>query len=382
MKKVYFLISLVLICIGSTDIVSRAHAQSTGTCQYFPFGDANCDQQVSLVDFELWRNAFFEEIEVIQGDFNKDNKASLVDLEILIRSLLDGLPELTATPGNSSSPNPSATPALSPTETTPSTSPSTSPQPSIGTTLTTSPATPTTPTTAPTAPPSNATYPAQVLNLTNWKVTVPIGTAERPTEIEQPQLATYKLEPWFVVNPQGGVRFRAPVNAPTTSGSNYPRSELREMKNNGQDRASWSSTDGQTHIMVLDQAITAVPQTKRHVVAGQIHDGGDDVIVIRLEYPKLFIDINGDDGPVLDANYTLGERFQVKFEVSNGQTRVYYKGAGDSALTLKHTLTQNYSGAYFKAGAYTQSNCSREAANACTSDNYGEVIVYDVQVSH
>ncbi len=43
-----------------------------------------------------------------------------------------------------------------------------------------------------------------------------------------------------------GVQFRAPVDGVTTSGSSYPRSELREMTDSGSSEASWSSTSG-TH---------------------------------------------------------------------------------------------------------------------------------------
>lgn len=223
-----------------------------------------------------------------------------------------------------------------------------------------------------------ATLPAQVLNLTNWKVTLPTGASGSPTEIKQPALATYLIDPWFVVQGGNAVRFRAPVNGVTTSGSSYPRSELREMTSNGLSNASWTTSSG-THTMSIDQAIIAVPQTKKHVVAGQIHDANDDVIVIRLEYPKLFVDINGTDGPTLDANYTLGERFQVKFAVNGGQTKIYY----NNSTTPAHTLTKTYSGAYFKAGAYTQSNCTTEVnSSLCNANNFGEVLIYGVTVTH
>ena len=228
--------------------------------------------------------------------------------------------------------------------------------------------------------PVSCQYPSQLLDLSAWKVTVPIGSAESPTEVKQPALATYALDPWFV--PAAGceaVRFRAHTSAVTTSGSGYPRSELREMKSDGVTNASWSTTSG-THRMFIDQAITAVPRGKRHVVAGQIHDAGDDVIVIRLEHPKLFIDINGNDGPVLDANYTLGKRFTVEFVASGGKIAIHYNGSSTPA----YTLTKSTSGCYFKAGAYTQSNCSTEstAGEQCGTDNYGEVVLYDVRVNH
>jgi hypothetical protein len=62
-------------------------------------------------------------------------------------------------------------------------------------------------------PSSNSSiYPSQVLNLTNWKETLPIGSAEKPTEVKQPVLATYKLDPWFIVQPgTRAVRFRARI---------------------------------------------------------------------------------------------------------------------------------------------------------------------------
>jgi hypothetical protein len=130
--------------------------------------------------------------------------------------------------------------------------------------------------------------------------------------------------------------------------------------------------------MFIDEAITAVPTTKSHVVAGQVHDGTSDVIVVRLEYPKLYINIGGIIGPTLDANYTLGKRFTVKFEASGGQIRIYYNGS----TTPVHTISKSISTAYFKAGAYTQSNCTKEPANLCNENNYGEVIIYNLEVNH
>lgn len=235
-----------------------------------------------------------------------------------------------------------------------------------------------TPTSQPTYTPTSTRllYPSQILNLTNWKLTLPIGTSESPAEIRQPELATYKIDPWFVVF-TNGVRFRAAVNGVTTSGSNYPRSELREMKNSGIANASWSSDLG-THTMVLSEAITQVPKTKQHVVASQIHDSSDDIIVIRLEYPNLYINVNGENVYSLDTSYTLGKRFSIKFVVNGGQTKVYY----NSSSTPAFTLNKSYSGAYFKAGAYAQSNCSKEGALLCSDSNYGEVVIYQLAVTH
>jgi hypothetical protein len=228
-----------------------------------------------------------------------------------------------------------------------------------------------------TLPPTNnpiAGLPSGRLNLANWKLTLPINTAHAgsPDEILQPELTGFQDANYFHCNSAGtGVVFQAPCGGATTSGSGYPRSELREMVNNGTATASWSNTSG-THTMEITQAITHLPQAKPHVVAGQIHDANDDVIVFRLEGTKLFIDQNGVNGPVLTSNYKLGDSFTVKFVARNGGVECYYNGQ------YIYTYNVSASGCYFKAGCYTQSNTS--TGDAATA--YGEVIIYGLSVTH
>lgn len=217
--------------------------------------------------------------------------------------------------------------------------------------------------------------PADVLDLTNWKITLPTGSSGSPTEIKQPTLDSYSIDPYFLVASGGtAVQFRAPVNGVTTSGSSYPRSELREMTSNGTANASWSSTSG-THTLIVNQAITALPADKPHVVAGQIHDSSDDVTVFRLEGSSLYV-TNGDTThhKLITSNYVLGTPFEAKFVVSGGQVKAYYNGV------LQTTISKSFSGAYFKAGAYTQANCTNSAP--CASTNYGQVLIYSVTVTH
>ncbi|MFI7065490.1 polysaccharide lyase family 7 protein [Kribbella sp. NPDC050124] len=105
-------------------------------------------------------------------------------------------------------------------------------------------------------------------------------------------IATYSRDPYFKVD-GNGVQFRAPVNGVTTSGSSYPRAELREMTDNGTKNAAWSSTSG-THTLTVKEAFVKLPAGKPHVVGAQIHGGDDAVTVFRLEGTKLYI-TNGDD---------------------------------------------------------------------------------------
>lgn len=235
------------------------------------------------------------------------------------------------------------------------------------------------------SPPStcvDSSCPANVLDLTPWKLTLPLKSnqdSRKPLEIRQPELASYSRAPWFMPTPdKKGVVFRAPVNAPTTSDSDYPRSELREMSSDGKNEALWPSIRG-THTLFLDEAITAVPQKKPHVVAGQIHGDDDDLLVIRLEYPILYIARGKQNVFTLDENYVLGKRFTIKFVARDGKISAYYNGSREPVYELEKKLNQ----AYFKAGVYTQSNCDAEASpSLCSADNYGEVIIYRSLVTH
>ncbi len=215
---------------------------------------------------------------------------------------------------------------------------------------------------------SNPT-PGSVLNLTNWKLTLPTG---KPDEITQPQLKTFSVNPYFQLNSaKNGVVFQANAGGATTQNSGYPRSELREMTSNGSERASWSNTSG-SHVMTITQAITHVPAVKPHVVAGQIHDDSDDIIEIRLEGTNLFVENNGKSVGVLDSGYKLGTTFTVRVEASGGHIKVSYNGK------QKVDFTKSGSDWYFKAGCYTQSNTSK----GDKADAYGQVIIYNLTVSH
>ena len=222
-------------------------------------------------------------------------------------------------------------------------------------------------------PGSSDGTPARVLNLTNWKLTLPIGSsAHSASEVKQPALGSYKNSTYFHLDDTGkGVVFRAHAGGATTSGSTYPRSELREMTDGGKKEAGWSSKSG-THVMTVTEAITAVPKVKPHVVAAQIHDGEDDVVMIRLERNRLFVEADGDEVGVLDPAYVLGTRFTVELRATSAGIRVTYNGA----KTV--TYDKSGSGYYFKAGCYTQSNVDRgDKASA-----YGEVVIFGLTVKH
>lgn len=251
----------------------------------------------------------------------------------------------------------------------------------------------------PTRPPSEVGYPADVLDLMNWKLTLPVDGDgdDRADEIRQPCLAVACYDPkrkmydnpafkvpfssvWFhVTDDRDGVVFRAPVNGATTSGSENSRSELRELAPADEDgdevEARWSNKGSAVHTMDLEQAIMSTPRRYRSVVTAQIHNDDDDVILIKYRDGRLFANADrGDFDETLDENYRLGTRFKLRIRATRGLIRVTYNDT-KTVVYKKDSDTM-----YFKAGAYNQSNLEKYPDESPNS--YGEVVIYKLKVTH
>lgn len=228
--------------------------------------------------------------------------------------------------------------------------------------------------TPPAAAPSQA--PGQLLDLTNWNLTLPSGSPGKPDTVQQPALATYS-SPFFQVDAgRHGVVFTSDAGGVTTKGSSYPRSELRETK--GDRLAEWSNRTG-THTLEVRQSVITLPPVKPEVVTAQIHDEEDDVIEIRLEDNRLIAQYNGDGSGsgdkaefVLDPAYVLGTPYDLRIVAARGQVDVFYNGAHSGTAALAGDDW------YFKTGSYLQSNVSRGDA----ADAVGQVVLYALRVSH
>jgi hypothetical protein len=143
------------------------------------------------------------------------------------------------------------------------------------------------------------------------------------------------------------------------------------MTPDGRRKAAWSSTSGR-HVMSITQAITATPRAKPHVVAGQIHDAEDDIVMIRLEGRRLFVESDGQDVGLLDPNYRLGTRFTVSIAATSAGIRIRYNQA--SVVDVRKAGR----GWYFKAGCYVQSNPERGDRPTA----FGEVVIYALTLRH
>jgi hypothetical protein len=219
------------------------------------------------------------------------------------------------------------------------------------------------------------TVPAKVLDLSAWKLTLPIIKEgnKNAVEVKQPQLASFSNAGYFFSDEgDKAVVFRAACGGNTTPNSKYPRCELREMTSDGKGRASWETDSKLAHTMTMRVAVTHTPVVKPHVVCAQIHDSGDDLIMIRLEGKHLFVERKPFEDVSINRNYKLGTPFDLKIEAKNGRVKVWCDG--DEKMDWEVSAE----GCYFKAGCYTQSNIQK-------GDNekaYGEVKIYSLEIKH
>ena len=213
-------------------------------------------------------------------------------------------------------------------------------------------------------------FPAELIDTKEWYLTLPTGKEGSPDTVEGSELANYHSKFFELTQAHDGIVFTANAGGATTSGSHYPRSELREM--NGEEKASWDGRKG-THVMELDQAITKTPEAKPDVIAGQIHGTSDDLMQIHLSGKELTVKYaDGKKKVSLDDDYQLGTRFKVKIESSGGHVKVWYNGQEKADLPISTSTS------YFKAGAYVNSNTSKGEKSSAE----GQVVVYNVDVKH
>lgn len=213
-------------------------------------------------------------------------------------------------------------------------------------------------------------FPADLINLTNWKITLPSGKKGSPEEIKQPELAKFTNRFYFLDNIKSCVVFKAPCGGFTTSGSKYPRSELREMNNSK--LASWDISKGE-HLMTWSASITNIPVVKPQVVVGQIHNNQDDLMFIRLSKNVLEVVHNSKIYGILEDNYILGTRYNMSINCKEGKITVIYNES--KKIIFKPKLSKEN---YFKLGMYTQSNILKGDKD----ESYGQVEIYSCLVTH
>jgi len=216
-----------------------------------------------------------------------------------------------------------------------------------------------------------------VLDYSLWQLQLPSGTTQgNPDTIQPNQLKSYS-DLYFYRASDGGQIFMDPPFGIATSGSNHPRTELREMKPSG-GGASWSAT-ATNRMTVRGKAIKCSSCT-----IGQIFREGEGTL-IELQYTSggsmklLYEEQKGSPEPLKDLGVSvpLGQMYTYEFSLSKGTLEVSVNGQVRYMRTPTASAVTN---CYFKVGNYDQG--STKNGNQVSTDVRSQIENYSIVVQH
>jgi arylsulfatase A-like enzyme len=215
------------------------------------------------------------------------------------------------------------------------------------------------------AVPMSDVPPSANFDLSHWKLTLPAGASEiskgKAVEISAAQLTTGYQSKYFHGDVKGAMVFWCPAQGATTEGTQFPRSELREMLDPNNPAINWRSSG--THTLKAQCRITQLPSYPK-IVIGQIHSySGKSKPLVKLQYYKGRIEAlvklsptKGEDRKLTFPGVELNSDISWQLELQDGVLSVTVNG-----MTQQENIVQNDADwanqtFYFKAGAYPQDN--------------------------
>ena len=112
-----------------------------------------------------------------------------------------------------------------------------------------------------TPPPANGIFPSDIIDLSNWKITLPISEYGEIKEVDVDSIQKFYHPDFFYVDDNKGIVFAAPNKAKTTGGSTNTRSEFRQMLRG-------SSTGYGTHDSQNNFSLASTPDAKDYASIG------------------------------------------------------------------------------------------------------------------
>ena len=219
--------------------------------------------------------------------------------------------------------------------------------------------------------------PANFFDLSHWKLQLPIdtnGVLSRTNlsvqEILTPQLLAGYSSDYFYSGPDGAMTFWAPVTGATTSGTSYPRSELREMLNTNDTGVDWMGQG--IHTLNAQCQVLQVP-TSGQVCIGQIKAfTGNTFPLVFMLYNngmvqgRIKTDSYNDasDFTFNYANVGLSNSILYQVQMLNGLITIAVNGLTNTLnvfLADPRWATNTF---YFKAGDYCQDNAGTDSEGA------------------
>lgn len=215
-------------------------------------------------------------------------------------------------------------------------------------------------------------------DLTRWY----LGTPDTPQSLSIPtvELIDGHTSAWFFTAPDGAMAFWAPVTGGTTSGSSYPRSELREQLNPPENSINWTVRG--THILEAECRVRILPSSGT-VIIGQIHGYlGDARPLFKLVYNRGTLDAQVKQSPSSDTdlhhyfpNIPTNSLIAYRIVLEDGVLHFTINGETRSAHLLANDPAWAEQTFYFKAGAYVIDNSGN-------SSEGGRVDFYRLETSH
>jgi len=205
-------------------------------------------------------------------------------------------------------------------------------------------------------------------------------------EFSTTQLAAGTTNAYFYTGSDGAMVFWAPVNGASTSGSQNPRSELRELINPSSSSVNWIPYG--THILDAQCKVLQVGPANKKVIIGQIHAFSSAALpTVKIYYNNgtlsatvktNSLDDNSDFKFTNYGNVGLSNTITYQIKVVNGLISIAINNKTNSFNIFQSDPAYTNETQYFKAGSYCQEfSCS----NPSTNDG-ARVAFYVVNLTH
>jgi len=141
--------------------------------------------------------------------------------------------------------------------------------------------------------------PRPPIELAGWKLVIPLpGEKGNAANITPAVL----LPPWLVAQPDGTLRFWAPVCGVATPNSDHPRTELDSLTN-------FTAGSSGAHSIAATLAVSQVPSGGGDIIIGQIH-GADDIssvpfVMLRYSEGELRVVVKNEQSGSASEKYPL-----------------------------------------------------------------------------
>lgn len=247
------------------------------------------------------------------------------------------------------------------------------------------------------------------IDLSHWKVTLPIGN---PTEVKPPEILEYgtneTLKPFMYNDSVNGALVFYTYPGASTTNSSYSRTELREQMDPGSNTTNWTFAQGgnMKGILAMDEISKDANGNYHRSIIMQIHgrltDEQRDLIgeddnnappMLKIYWTdgkvrvktKILKDVNATETEILytdawgdDEGHTFSEevgfdKFTLEVKASDGRMEVILNDNETAVYDGIHIQKWGIFENYFKAGNYLVST---------NEGSYAKVKYYELKVSH